>query len=135
MSQDRSNPRGGRRAGAGRKPKQEQQDDIARFNRARADKERALADLRSMEAATRAGELIPAAEVQEAVTLANAAVAQALLSLPDTLELTAGLTPAQAETAERVIHAAMSDLANRLAHLSPPNALGADGNPPELTEP
>ena len=119
MSETLSNTRGGHRPGAGRKPKQEQRDDIARFNKARALKEESLARLRQAEADEREGRLLRADEVAEAAALAHAAVAQALLSLPDTLERTAGLTPVQAEMAEKVIHAAMNDLADRLAHLGP----------------
>ena len=64
-------------------------------------------------------ELIPVAELEEAVITANAAVAQTLLSLPDNLERRAGLAPAQAEVIEQAIHEAMNDLADRMATLAP----------------
>jgi len=67
-------------------------------------------------------ELIPVAELEEAVITANAAVAQTLLSLPDNLERRAGLAPAQAEVIEQAIHEAMNDLADRMATLAPVGA-------------
>ena len=115
------NNHGGKRPGAGR-PTGTVSDVTTRFNEAKADKERALADLRTMEAATRARELIPASEMEQAVSTAFNRIAQALLSLPDTLERKAGLSPAQAETAQHVIHAAMDALADDLARLGPGDA-------------
>ena len=130
MTTKTGNTHGGRRVGAGRKPKQEQRDDIARFNRARADKECALARLREAEAGERERRLIPAAEVEEVTVLAFSAVAQTLLTLPDELERSAGLNPEQAELVERTIHNAMDGLADRLSVLAPPDALGADAMAP-----
>jgi len=112
--------RGGRRPGAGRKPKQEQQDDIARYNKAKADKERALADLRTMEAATQARELIPVAEVEAAYSQSNARVAQMLLGLPDQFERAVGMSPEACALLETLIHGAMESLADDLARLTGP---------------
>ena len=120
---------GGRRPGAGRKPGPTSTA-AQRFAEARALKEESLARIRQAEAGERERRLIPADEVEEAVALANATVAQALLSLPDELERNAGLSPEQAELVERVIHAALDGLADRLANLAPPNALGADAIAP-----
>lgn len=114
-----SNNHGGRRPGAGRKPKQEQRDDIARFNAAKALKEESLARLRQAEADQVEGTLIPVSEVEQVVTLAFAAVAQTLLSLPDELERSVGMDPEQAEFAEKTIHNAMNGLADQLARFAP----------------
>lgn len=111
-----TNGHGGNRPGAGRKPT----DTGTRYREAHADKERALADIRLMEAATKAGELIPADEVAETVATAFQRIAQTIFALPDQLERRAGLTPEQAETAQRVIHDAMDGLADDLAELTPP---------------
>jgi molecular chaperone GrpE (heat shock protein) len=112
--------RGGARPGAGRKAGPTATD-AQRFIAARADKEAALARLRQAEADERERRLIPVAEVEAAVAVAHATVANALLSLPDELERSVGLTPEQAEHAERVIHAAMDGLADAMATLGLPN--------------
>jgi len=113
---------GGRREGAGRKagPTASHNE---RFMAARAAKEESLARIRTMEADTRARELIPADEVESALAVAFATVAQALLILPDTMERE-GLPPEAAATAERVIHAAMDGLATDL------QALGLEDSAP-----
>lgn len=123
------NTHGGKREGAGRKPGPTESAN-ERYTLARAEKEEALARLRQAEADEREGRLLRADDVAEAVTLANAAVAQTLLTLPDELERATGLSPEQAELVERTLHNAMDALADRLAHLAPPNALGADANAP-----
>ena len=120
---------GGKREGAGRKPGPTASAN-ERYTLARAEKEEALARLRQAEADEREGRLLRADDVAEAVTLAHAAVAQTLLTLPDELERAAGLSPEQAELVERTIHNAMDGLADRLANLAPPNALGADAMAP-----
>jgi len=111
-----ANGHGGKRAGAGRKPLPA----ADRYREAQADKERALADIRAMEARTRAGTLIPADEVAQAVSTAFSRIAQTVWGLPDLLERKAGLTPAQAETAQQAIHAAMDALADDLAQFQIP---------------
>ena len=123
------NTHGGKREGAGRKPGATASAN-ERYALARAAKEESLARLREAEASEREGRLLRADDVAEAVTLANAAVAQTLLSLPDELERTAGLSPEQAEVVERTLHNAMDALADRMASLAPPNALGADAKAP-----
>lgn len=64
-------------------------------------------------------ELLKADEVEQSISIAFAAVAQTLLSLPDNLERRAGLTPGQAESCERIIHEAMNGLTDRLSMLAP----------------
>lgn len=63
-------------------------------------------------------ELIPAVEVQQAVSTAFAAIASELRSIPDHLERRGDATPEQAERISQAIDAAMEALADRLATLS-----------------
>lgn len=64
-------------------------------------------------------ELIPAAEVEQAVATAFAALAQDLRAIPDNLERKAGVAPAVAERVEAEILDAMDAMADRLAALAP----------------
>ena len=113
---------GGARPGAGRRPKEAQSDYIEQFNRARAEKEAALARLRQAEADERERALIPAEEVQNTVSRGFAVVAQSLLAIPDRLERI-GMSGDQAEEVERILHAAMEGVADSLA------TLGTDPSP------
>ena len=108
---------GGTREGAGRKPGPTATAS-QRLLEAKARKEHALADLRTMEAGAQARELIPSVEVEEVVGVAFNRVAQMLLGLPDLLERTAGLTPEAAEVMERTVHASMNGLADDLAAIA-----------------
>ena len=87
------------------------------YAKAKADKERALADLRMMEVDVKRGELLEVAEVEQASSRAFHLVREALLSLPDTLERRAGLRPDQIELTENVIHAAMQRLQDDLSKI------------------
>jgi hypothetical protein len=109
--------RGGKRENAGRPPGPTASAS-QKLLEAKARKEHALADLRTMEAAARARELIPSVEVEEVVGVAFNRVAQMLLGLPDLLERAAGLTPEAAEVVERVVHASMNGLADDLAAIA-----------------
>ncbi|WP_231362647.1 DUF1441 family protein [Thioalkalivibrio sp. ALMg9] len=113
------NSHGGKRPGAGRPKGSNVSDHSERFNAARADKERSLADLRRMEVDTNAGKLIPAAEVEEAIATAFARIAQKLHGMPDDLERRGLLTPEQAEQAERIIHDTMDGISDQLEKLGP----------------
>ncbi|MCG5509630.1 DUF1441 family protein [Ectothiorhodospira lacustris] len=113
---------GGARPGAGRKRKEAQSDYIAQFNKARAEKETALARLRQAEADEKERALIRAEEVQNTVSRSFSVVAQSLLAIPDRLERV-GMSGDQAEEVERIIHASMEGLADSLA------TLGTDPNP------
>ncbi|WP_038054729.1 DUF1441 family protein [Thioalkalivibrio sp. ALJ1] len=94
-------------------------DHSERFNKARADKEAALAQLRQMEADQRAGTLIPAAEVEEAVATAFGRIRQRLASLPDDLERRGLVTPEQAEGVEAEVYNTMNTIADQLERLGP----------------
>ena len=111
------NTHGGTRAGAGRKPGPVS-DANQRFTEARAQKEAALARIRQAEADAAERLLIPASEVEVAVSTAHAAVAQRLLSLPDLLERQHGITPELAEAIEATLHQVMTWLADDLQSLA-----------------
>ena len=111
------NSHGGKRPGAGRPKGSNVSDHSERFNAARADKERSLADLRRMEVDTNAGKLIPAAEVEEAIATAFARIRQRLASLPDDLERRGLVTAEQAEGIENEIHNLMNGIADQLEAL------------------
>ena len=64
-------------------------------------------------------ELIPVEEVEGVIAQAFASLAQAIQSLPDTLEQDASLTPAQAEAAEQSLYASLDSIADQLAALGP----------------
>jgi phage terminase Nu1 subunit (DNA packaging protein) len=63
-------------------------------------------------------ELIPVDEVEETVSTAFASVAQSLLSLPDLLERECALTSDQITASRVTVHAALSDLAQRISTLA-----------------
>ena len=63
-------------------------------------------------------ELIPAAEVEAAVSTAFSAIAQGLRSIPDIIERRCGAPPEMVEEIERIIDAEMAALADKLARLS-----------------
>ena len=79
-----------------------------------------MAELRTMEAQTRAGELLELADVQQTVSVAFKQIAQAVFSLPDVLEQRCGLTPSQASEAEKICDSAMADLHKSLAGMTNP---------------
>lgn len=123
---------GGRRPGSGRKkgysPKQAADllDDLddgtasepsrvaADFARARARKESALADLNELTYKVKSGEYVERASVQDAAATLLASLAQSLRSLPDSLERKFDLPPETAAEVEKVIDAALSDVATGL---------------------
>lgn len=91
---------GGARAGAGRKPAgYEKPKEVLEFDRNRARNEAAKADLNELEFKIKSGEYVPRASVQQAAATVLATLAQALRSLPDTLERKFNLQP---EIAERI---------------------------------
>ena len=74
-------------------------------------------ELKRRQLQARDRELIPAEEVQTTVARAFSAIAQNLLSLPDRLERTTGMSGQEAEQVERTIHESMNSLADNLATL------------------
>jgi phage terminase Nu1 subunit (DNA packaging protein) len=64
-------------------------------------------------------ELIPAAEVEQVVATAFAAIAQDIRAIPDNLERRLGIDSAVAEAVEGVLFETMDAIADRLASLAP----------------
>lgn len=102
--------------GRGR-PKGSKDGDLADFNQARARHEHFKALLAEQEHAKRAGELLDRAQVEQAAATVLATVAQTLRSIPDNLERVAGLSPEQAEAAERIIDSLCLSLHDKLKEL------------------
>ncbi|WP_119154158.1 DUF1441 family protein [Caldimonas tepidiphila] len=64
-------------------------------------------------------ELIPAADVEQAVATAFAALAQDIRAIPDNLERRHGIAPDVAEQVESALFEAMDVMADRLSALAP----------------
>lgn len=128
--------RGGRRPGAGRKPKQgsaqvsppaaapvahstviEPSSISIEYTDARAAHEYWKAQLAEQEFKKRAGDLLDRDQVEQAAATVLANVAQTLRSIPDNLERVAGLTPEQAEATERIIDSLCLSLHDKLKEL------------------
>lgn len=79
--------RGGARPGAGRKPAGYQKpDEAVSFDKAKARKETALADLHELDFKVKSGQYVSRIEVKQASATAMAHLAQTIRSIPDTLE-------------------------------------------------
>lgn len=63
-------------------------------------------------------ELIPAAEVEQAIAISFASIAQDLRAIPDNLERRLGVSSDIAEKVEDAIHIAMSSVADKLSSFS-----------------
>lgn len=112
-------PRGGRRPGAGRKPKDyvppaDRQD----YEAARARNEAAKADLNELEYQVKLGTYVLRAEVQQAAATALANLSQTLRSVPDNLERKLGLAPDVAQEVGYLIDAALNEVANAFEQAS-----------------
>ena len=79
-------------------------------------------ETRKRELQQRDRELIPAAEVEQAVATAFAAIAQDIRAIPDNLERRYGITPDVAEHVEAALFEAMDATADRLGALAPVEA-------------
>ena len=64
-------------------------------------------------------ELIPAADVEQAIATAFSAIAQGIRSIPDHLERRIGCAPDVAEAVERMLDEEMTALSERLSQLAP----------------
>lgn len=103
---------GGYREGAGAKPpgwtpSAERVD----FERERAEHERVKREQREFKLSVERGEYLSRVAVGQASATALAVLTQALRSVPDNLERACGLTPEQAEEAQAMIDAALSEVA------------------------
>lgn len=89
----------------------------AAAEKARVDHHRA--NLLALEQAETERRLIPAAEVEQTVATAFAAIAADLKAIPDNLERRHGISGTTAAEVERAIFEAMAALADRLATFAP----------------
>lgn len=115
---------GGHREGAGRKPPgyvkpQETLD----FEASRARNEAAKADLNELEYKIKSGEYVEREAVKQAAATALAAIAQALRSLPDTLERKLNASPEVTELIGAEIDACLESLSEDFALMTPENGL------------
>lgn len=102
---------GGYREGSGRKPNgYPESPERKDFEAERALHEKVKREQREFKLAQERGEYLPRAAVRQASATAVALLSQALQSLPDNLERACNLTPEQAETAQRIVDAAMHEL-------------------------
>lgn len=126
--------RGGKRPGAGRKPKAGRAEVVPpiaaaatpepvrsrvsiEYADARAAHEYWKAQLAEQEFNKRAGLLLDRGQVERASATVLANVAQALRSIPDNLERTVGLSPEQAEEVEKIIDGLCLSLQDKLREL------------------
>lgn len=115
----KTNSHGGRRPGAGRPRKTEQNDAHTLLAKAKAKHESYKAQMAEIAYKKEIRDLITAAEVEETVGTAFASIAQTMLALSDNLERRAGLSPDQTESVESIIHESLTELADRLSSVAP----------------
>lgn len=106
--------RGGRREGAGRKPSGYQKpEQVIDYEKARARKESALADLNELEFKIKSGQYVSRDQVQQAGATVLSTVAQALRSLSDNLERR-GVPPEICVQVEAAVTETLADAAKDL---------------------
>jgi hypothetical protein len=109
--------RGGARPGAGRKPAGYQKPDEAiSFDKAKARKEAALADLHELDYKVKSGQYVSRVAVRQASATAIALMAQTLRSVSDTLERK-GVPVSVCATVEEVITDTLTETGRALAKL------------------
>ena len=110
---------GGARAGSGRKPAgYVKAQEVVDFELARARNEAAKADLNELEYKIKSGEYVERDAVRQAAATMLATIAQALRSLPDTLERKCNMQPNEAEIVERTIDSVLEGLSDDLHMLT-----------------
>lgn len=130
--------RGGKRPGAGRKPKMGRAEVSApedqalggtvsfdernstlsiEYTDARAAHEYWKAQLAEQEFKKRSGDLLDRAQVEQAAATVLATIAQTLRSIPDNVERVAGLTPEMAEEVERIVDSLCLSLHDKLKEM------------------
>lgn len=103
---------GGAREGSGRKPADyEPPEARLDYERERAEHERVKREQREFKLAVERGEYLPREVQRQAAATALAVLTQSLRAVPDNLERVCGLTPEQAEKAQEMIDAALSEVA------------------------
>ncbi len=114
---------GGKREGAGRKPRDVERDaDYADYGKARARNEAAKAKLAELDLMVKTGEYVPRVAVRQAAATAMASLSQSLRSIPDNLERTLGISADVAEEVGKAIDATLNDLADEFEMMSGPGA-------------
>ena len=112
---------GGQRDGAGRKAAgYEKSDDLKSLDSAKARHESLKADLAELALRVKRGELVERAGVQSAAATALATLAQALRSIPDSLERELNLDPDTSERVGAMIDSALDDLADTFEMMTGP---------------
>lgn len=111
---------GGARRGAGR-PRGSGSSDVARYNKARADKEEFIAKIKETESLAkeldlqeRAGKLVPYDLHHQAITEVVSVTVNWAETIPDILERDAGLPPSQVELVQRLVDGARDTLSQML---------------------
>lgn len=123
---------GGRREGAGRKPRDyEAPEERVDYDKAKARNEAAKADLNELELRIKTGEYVPRAEVRQATATALATLAQTLRSVPDNLERKLGVAPGIAAEIGLQIDNALADVANAFESMHADAAEGETYGPEE----
>lgn len=108
---------GGARQGAGRKPLGYQKpEETINFDKARARKEVALADLSELDYKVKSAQYVSRIAVRQASATAMSTLAQTLRSLPDNLERK-GVAPSVCAVIDQVIMETLADTAKALSAL------------------
>lgn len=108
---------GGARAGAGRKPSGYQKtEEAVSFDKAKARKEAALADLHELDYKIKSGQYVSRIAVRQASATALAQMAQTLRSLSDTLERK-GVPIAICAIVDEVVTEALAETGRELAKM------------------
>lgn len=125
----KSRTRGGARPGAGRPRKDQvpvdpdlfgdekepEEGPDARFTRAKAKKEEALANIHALNYEIQRGEYLPRGAYRQATAEVLSTLSQSLRSLPDTLERRCTLAPEVLQAIEAAINEVLSEAADTLA--------------------
>jgi len=113
---------GGRREGAGRKPKDyEPSAEKVSFDKEKALHEKVKRERAELALKVEAGKLVQRAAVQQAAAAALAMFAQSMRSLPDTIERKLHVSPEVTEEIEKTIDAALDDLAGAFELMHTPD--------------
>lgn len=110
---------GGRREGAGRKPKStgDASDPYLLLAKAKAKREVHKANIEELNYKKMVGDVVDKHQLSEAASRMHASIAQALRSLPDELERKCGISPESAEFVERFIDSLTIDIGKKLNDL------------------
>lgn len=114
---DESGKHGGHRSGAGKKPRAIQQatsESHTIYAKARAKKEAYNAQMAELNFKIKSGEYLPRDDIRQASSVAFAAIAQTLRTIPDDLERRENISPELALKIESAIDSALTELSGKL---------------------